>query len=234
MISYQKDLILNSVISDLQSLQDKEEDFKKLFDLNNWIKNIIDTKLPEPCIYFVGKSKNQILLESKDYINFPQKELLTSLISVKSSDSICTRNLKLVDKNSSYKSYYIKTNTEFYKKFMMSVGLLDKDFKYGYVYPTVYKYGYSSYNATMILDEVRSYNNEYGLDLLQKINKYINDKVKPSKYMGFNDLSNYKRLDALINFYTEAIDFYTSLESYCGIEKFKDVVLAIAESEKSK
>lgn len=212
----QKDLVRKDLERKLAKFDDVYRKLQEYYRFKDWLKKSILEHSKSRMIMF-GTSKQALLLNFKEQINFPQKDFLEIVKCMECYTTIYDENFNSISYNG--RAYCLDEEHPKFKKFMLSVGLLDC-FKKGYVFTGSSCYnieGFISYNGTTMKHSVRSL-----FDMHNSMHKIT--------------IENISTVSELINseYYVNSIvHTFDQMEAY-GIDLIKDRVLQVLESEKSK
>lgn len=212
----QKDLIRASLEQKLEYydlITPKLEDYR---NFKQWLKNTIIANTKPKLIMF-GTSKQSLLLNFKEQINFPQKDFLEIVKCMDCYTGIYDENFNSIPYNN--RAYYMDEEHPKFKKFMLSVGLLDV-FKKGYVFT-----GVSCYNISTFIT--------HSGERMQHSLKSLFDMHNSMSVYNINNITNVQELLSMDYYLNSMVDVWEHMESY-GIEKIKTRILEVLESEKSK
>lgn len=214
----QKDLLRKSLENQLDYIDSVEESVNGYISFRSWLKQVMNENYKLELL-MLGYSKKDLLLNFKEQINFPQKDFMELIVPVSSWTDIYDENLKSISAGDK-RVYKINSEHPKYKNFMLSVGLLDANFKNGYVF----QHGYSQSLEGFIQNPGRS-----------KLNprcafEFYNSMMD---LMKFNLPSNISELNNYMYYYNNVVSLYEKLEQF-GIQNLKERILEALRSEKSK
>lgn len=216
MEEYQKDLVRADLERKLASYNDVARKLREYYDFKVWLKKaIIENSKPRMIMF--GTSKQALLFNFKEQINFPQKDFLEIIKCMECYTTIYDENFNSI--SYSGRAYYLDEEHPKFKKFMLSVGLLDC-FKKGYLFLGASCYnmeGFISANGIKMKHSVRSL-----FDMHNSMNRIIIDNIST--------------VSELVNseYYVNSIIHTFDMMEQHGIDLIKDRVLQVLESEKSK
>lgn len=212
----QKDLIRESLEKKLQYIDECESKIKGYNEFKQWVKNAIIEHV-KPKMIMLGTSKQSLLTNFKDQINFPQKDFLEIVKCMECYTPIYDEKFRSISVPS--RAYYMDEEHPKFKKFMLSVGLLDA-FTKGYIFT-----GPSCYNIGGFINpsNIRSQNSV----------RSIFDIYTNLKTTTIDNVTNIAELVHSEYYTNSVIEEYEYMEKY-GIDKIKERILEVLESEKSK
>lgn len=212
----QKDLVRIDLEKKLANFDDSFRKVEEYYKFKTWLKKAIIDNTKCRMIMF-GSSKQALLYNFKDQINFPQKDFLEIVKCMECYTTIYDDKFNSINRNG--RAYYLDDKHPKFKKFMLSVGLLDC-FTNGYIFtgPSCYNIeSFISYNGTKMTHSVRSLFDMYSS--MQKIE--------------INSISTVGELIHSEYYINSICNTYDMMEEY-GIDLIKTRVLEVLESEKSK
>ncbi|WNA16065.1 hypothetical protein XaC1_422 [Xanthomonas phage XaC1] len=223
---------MDSLKSDIERVLSKvpeiTEKHSKLNSLSSYIESKMATIVPSKSVVFIGQTKKDILANSKEYLNFAQKELLTNLKPLDKSKHLALNDqFNEVEIGWGY-SYYIPGDSAFYKKFLMGVGMMDDFAKMAYVVDHNTKY--NSMSARKLIEEVCI--GRFDLNLALKLKERI-------KFSSYYVDENFKITNVYaLNLYNSHINdfesFYSTTFKHHSIEDIKKSIETYIDSQLSK
>lgn len=212
----QMDLVRRDLERRLENYVNNTHKLEGYYNFKTWLKNTILDNTKSRMVMF-GTSKQTLLANFKEQINFPQKDFLEIIKCMECYTTIYDEQFQSI--SYSGRAYYLDEDHPKFKKFMLSVGLLDC-FKKGYIFTGSSCYnmeGFISYNGITMKHSVRSL-----FDMHNSMHKINID--------GISTIHELMNAEYYIN---SIVHTYDQMEAY-GIDLIKDRVLQVLESEKSK
>lgn len=214
----QKDLLRKSLESQLDYIESVQSSVEGYMSFRSWLKQVMNEHYKLELL-MIGHSKKDLLLSFKEQINFPQKDFMEIIVPLSSWTNVYDENLKTIGCGDK-RFYMINSEHPKYKNFMLSVGLLDANFKNGYILQHGYSQsleGFIQYPGTGKLNP-------------RCVFEFYNSMMDLLK---FNLPSNISELNNYMYYYNNVVSLYDKMEQY-GIQNLKDRILEAVLSEKSK
>ena len=214
----QKDLLRKSLEQQLEYIDSVQESVEGYKNFRSWLRKVMNENYKLELL-MLGFSKKDLLLSFKEQINFPQKDFMEIIKPVSLWTDIYDDNLKRISCGDK-RFYMINSEHPKYKNFMLSVGLLDANFKNGYIF----KHGYSqSLEGFLQNPGTAILNPRCALEFYDSM----------MDLMKFNMPSTIAELNHYMYYYDNVVSLYEKMEQY-GLDNLKRRVLEAVGSEKSK
>lgn len=216
---------IERVLSKVPEITEKHNNLK---NVSSYIESKMATIVPSKSVVFIGQTKKDILANSKEYLNFAQKELLTNLKPLdKSKHTALNDQFNEVEIGWGY-SYYIPGDSPFYKKFLMGVGMMDDFAKMAYVVESKNKY--NSMNPRQLVSTICS--GEFDLLLALRLKERLKFS---SYYVNENfEITNVYSLHLYNSHISDFESFYNSTFKHHSIEDIKKGIESYIDSQLSK
>jgi len=214
----QKDLLRKNLDNQLDYLESIQDNLIAYASLKNWMKKaLVDNCKSE--LLMLGYSKKDLLLSFKEQISFPQKDFMEIIVPLSSWPNVYDTNLKSINPGDK-RFYVVNSNHPKYKNFMLSVGLLDANFKTGFVIDSGYTTSLENYVQNNGKTKISS----------RCILEFHNSMIKLENY---NFPKNIAELNNYMYYMNSVESLYSKIEDF-GVENLKNRILEALESEKSK